>query len=230
MKRIVLLVLLICNLLLSGCERTSIEVVGGADGPTSILVTEKKTDDRNLSEINKCFMEYAVDESKLPILVLDIENPFKSDDRTLILEDSIQNSFELMIYEYYRNIMSGSYQEAKDIILDSSFLAATEAYEANFKNGMYYSKICIDEIDMIDMDDLEEIDAEKKREILQTLDAFEMEAFAIVDLEMEIQHNEKTLSMTPQVGDGTVHRYFLIGQKGEDCKMIDVYWEDFMVD
>ena len=230
MKRIITLTLIMCCLLLTGCDNASIRVIGGADGPTKIIVTEKENSTIKSSDVKKYFKEHYVDERKLPVLDIDIENPFVSDDRILTLDDSINNSLELMIYEYYHNIMSGSYQEAKNVIVDGSLLAATEASENNFKDGIYYSHILIDEIDLVDKDDLEEISDKNKQDIIKMLNDMEMTEFAIVEVDKVIKHNEKALSIAPQVGDGEVQRYFLLGKKDNDYKIIEVYWEDFMND
>ena len=230
MKRIITLTLIMCSLLLSACDNASIGVIGGADGPTKIIVSENGNDTIKTSGVKKYFNEHYVDERKLPVLDIDIENPFVSDDRTLTLDDSINNSLELMIYEYYHNIMSGSYQEAKNVIVDGSLLAATEASENNFKDGIYYSHILIDEIDLVDKDDLEEISDKNKQDIIKMLNDMEMTEFAIVEVDKVIKHNEKALSIAPQVGDGEVQRYFLLGKKDNDYKIIEVYWEDFMND
>ena len=230
MKRIITITLIISSLLLTACNDTSIGVIGGADGPTSIIVSEQKDNIKHTYDVEKYFKENYVDERKLPVLDIDVENPFVSDDRTLVLEDSIENSIELMIYEYYHSLMSGSYKEAKEMIVDGSLLAATEAHENNFKNGIYYSQILIDEIDLVDKDDLEEISDKNKQEIIDLLNDLEMTEFAIVEVEKVIKHNEKALSMAPQVGDGEVQRYFLLGKKDKDYKIIEVYWEGFMND
>ena len=228
MKRFITLTFIICSLLLTACNDTSIGVIGGADGPTKIIVSENDT--IKSSDVKKYFKEHYVDERELPVLDIDIENPFVSDDRILTLDDSINNSLELTIYEYYKNIMSGSYQNAKDIIVDGSLLAATEASENNFKDGIYYSRILIDEIDLVDKDDLEEISDKNKQDIIKVLNDMEMTEFAIVEVDKVIKHNEKALSIAPQVGDGEVQRYFLLGKKDNDYKIIEVYWEDFMND
>ena len=230
MKRIITLTFIMCCLLLTGCDNASIGVIGGADGPTKIIVSEKENSTIKSSDVKKYFKEHYVDERELPVLDINIENPFVSDDRTLILDDSIENDLELMIYEYYKNIMSGSYQNAKDIIVDGSLLAATEASENNFKDGIYYSRILIDEIDLVDKDDLEEISDKNKQDIIKMLNDLEMTEFAIVEVDKVIKHNEKALSIAPQVGDGEVQRYFLLGKKDNDYKIIEVYWEDFMND
>lgn len=230
MKRIITLTFIICCLLLTACDNASIGVIGGADRPTKIVVSEKENGTIKSFDVKIYFKEHYVDERELPALDINIENPVVSDDRTLILDDSIENDLELMIYEYYKNIMSGSYQNAKDIIVDGSLLAATEASENNFKDGIYYSRILIDEIDLVEKDDLEEISDKNKQDIIKMLNDLEITEFAIVEAEMDITHNEKSLSMAPQIGNGEVTRYFLLGKKDRDYKIIEVYWEGFMND
>lgn len=223
MKRILAITLIVCCLFLTACNK-DIGIIGGADGPTSIIVTKRSYD------IDRFFRNNYVDERKLPVLDIDIENPFVSDDRTLVLDDSIENALELMIYEYYKSLMSGSFAEAKDMIIDGSLLEATKAYENNFNDGIYYSKIVIDEIDLVDKDNLDEISGKNQQNIVELLNDYKMGKFAIVKVEKIIKHNEKSLSMVPQVGDGEVERYFLLGEKDGSYKIIEVYWEGFMVD
>ena len=230
MKRIITLTLVVGCLLLTACNSTSIGVIGGADGPTSIIVSEKSNEKTLSYSIEEYFKDNYVDERKLPVLDIDIENPFVSDDRTLVLDDSIDNNIELVIYEYYHSIMSGDYQKAKNMIIDESLLAATEAHENNFKEGIYYSRISINEIDLVDKDELNEISSKNKQDIVEMLVEFEIEEFAIVEVDKTIKHNEKSLSMAPQVGDGDVTRYFLLGKKDGEYKIIEVYWEGFMND
>lgn len=230
MKKIFLLLILAIVFLLTACNAASIGIIGGADGPTAIYVPEEKDNTKPKYDTQKYFMENYIDERKLPILDIHIENPFISEDRTLILDDSIENNIELMIYEYYHNIMSGSYQKAKDMIAGGLLLSATESEENNFKNGIYYSKIYIDEIELVDKDDLDEITNSNKQRIIDTLGELQMKEFAIVEVEKTIKHNKKALSLVPQVGDGEVKRYFILGKKDNDYKIVDVYWEGFMAD
>ena len=222
MKRIIALIMVIGVLFLTACDAVSIGIIGGADGPTNITVSE--------NNYKKTFMEKYVNERKLPALDIHIENPFVSDDRTLILDDTIENNLELMIYEYYRNLMSGSYQEAKEIIADDSLLAATEAHENNFKQGIYYSQIFLDDVELADRDDLDEISDNNKQAIVAKLNELNVSEFGIVKVEKTIKHNELSLSLVPQVGDGEVTRYFLLGKINNDYKIIEVYWEGFMMD
>ena len=227
MKRLFFIPFMLCGVLLTACHATSIGVIGGADGPTSIIVSEMKERAEQSYDLERYFREIYVDEHKLPVLDIDIENPFVSEDRTLTLDDSVEYEPELMIYEYYHNLIAGSFENAKQIIVDDSLLAATEAYENNFKEGIYYSRIAIDELDLVDREDFDEIPFENKQTIIQRLHDLRMDEFAIVEAEIKIKHNEKTLTMTPQVGDGEVTRYFVLGKQGASYQIIEVLWEGF---
>jgi len=230
MKRILALVVIVCSALLSSCDSVSIGIIGGSDGPTSVIVAENEEQTGNLNDIDKYFKDNYVDKQKLPILDINIENPFVSDDRILVLDNTIENNLELLIYEYYKNLMSGAFEDAKEIIADSSLLASTDAYENNFKDGIYYSKIEIDEIELIDKDDLDEIAIKNKQAIVKKINNLKMTEFAIVEVDKTITHNEKALSMVPQVGNGDVTRYFVLGKKDDKYKIVEVYWEGFLPD
>ena len=222
MKKVLIVAVLLICLLLTGCESVSIGLIGGADGPTSIFLSD--------NDVEKVFRKKYVNERKLPRLDIDIENSFVSDDRKLILDDRINNELEFMIYDYYHKLTSGSFKEAKEIIADGSLYAATEAYENNFKDGIYYSQIFIDEIDLVDKDDLDEISYKNKQDIVNMLSDLKIDEFAIVEIESVIRHNDKSISMVPQVGNSDVNRYFLLGKKDGSYKIIEVYWEAFMFD
>ena len=230
MKRILAISILLCSLLLTACNNASIGVIGGADGLTSIIVSEKNIGKTLSYTIEEYFRDNYVDERKLPVLDIDIENPFVSDDRTLVLDDSIDNSIEFTIYKYYHSIMSGSYQGTKSMIIGEALLSATENEEKNFNDGIYFSEIILDEIDLVDKDDLNEISSKNKQDIVEMLVEAEIEEFAIVEVDKTIKHNKKSLSMAPQVGDGEVTRYYLLGKKDDAYKIVEVYWEGFIND
>ena len=48
MKRILTISILLCSLLLTACNNTSVGIIGGADGPTSIII--EKNDSNNVNE------------------------------------------------------------------------------------------------------------------------------------------------------------------------------------
>ena len=57
MKRIITLTFIMCCLLLTGCDNASIGVIGGADGPTKIIVSEKENSTIKSSDVKKYFKE-----------------------------------------------------------------------------------------------------------------------------------------------------------------------------
>ena len=223
MKRIICFAAVLCCLALTACNSTSIGLIGGADGPTDIYVN-----DGNDNNAEKYLQKHYV--SNLPVLDINIERTFTSDDRELIMDDTVENELELMLYEFYHNMTSGSFEKMKDVISDNSLLMAIENEEKNFADGIYYSQIYIDELELLDKDDLEDISDKEKQTIAEMLKNSDTDKFGIVEIETEIKFNEKMRNSAPQVGEGEVTRYYLIGIKKGKYKILDVYWEDFLDD
>lgn len=224
MKRIIVMVGLAVCLLLTACESRSIGIIGGADGPTSIFVSQK-------SDADKFFKKNYVNELKLPILDVYIENPFISGDRTLVLDDTVENNLENMVYEYYYSKISGDFSRIKDIIAENDALKiAIENEEKQFNEGIYFNKIILDEIDIVDKEDAFDISKKNKQKIVDTLNELGMTEFAIVEAEANVKLNEKYLSMGPQISDGDMTRYYLLGKKDNAYKIAEVYWEGFIDD
>ena len=214
-------------LLLTSCSAVSIGRIGASDGPTSIYVSEKERNIKKAFDVEKYFKDNYVNEHKLPVLDIHIENPFVSNDRKLILDDTIENNLELMIYEYYRNRMSGNYSEVKNSVTENLRIV-TENEEKQFNEGIYYSKIILDEIDVIDKDDLDEISSKNKQNIVKLLSELEMTEFAIVEVEKTVKLNQKYLSVGPQISDGPLKRYYLLGKTGDAYKIAEIFWEGFV--
>ena len=156
-----------------------------------------------------------------------MEKRFISDDRVLITDDSVENEWELVIYEFYHNMTSGSFGKMKAVIEDESLLAAVENEEKNFKDGIYYSKICIDDLELLEKDDLKDISEKNKREIYEGLNNLSISEFGVVEVETELKHNEKSLSLAPQVGDGEVTRYFLSVKRLINIRFLKLIGKDF---
>jgi len=226
MKKTMILVAIAVSLLLTACGNSDIGIIGGADGPTSIIVKEKN----NASDWGKYVYKNYVNELSLPVLDIHIENPFVSDDRTLVLDDTIENNLELMIYEYYKNSVSGDYSKVKEVIADEPLLTATENKEKQFNDGIYFSKIILDEIELLDRDDLEDSSVKNRQNIIEKLNNLNVTEFAIIEVEKTVKLNEKYLSVGPQIGDGEHTRYYLLGKKDDKYKIVEVYWEGLVND
>lgn len=170
------------------------------------------------------FNEHYVDESKLPVLDVDIENPFVSDDRTLILDDSIENKLELLVYEYYHDEVAGAYADRKNKVAGEALAISVANEEKQFKEGVYLNKITIDELDLMDRDEIGEVRDHHKQQIVKMLTDLGMMEFAFVEIEKTIKHNAKSLSAQPQLPDGEYTWYYLLGKKGEEYKIVEVDW------
>lgn len=223
MKRIICFAAVLCCLALTACNSANLGIIGGADGPTDVYVN-----DGSGNNAEKYLQKHYV--SNLPVLDMNIERTFVSDDRTLIMDDTVENELELMLYEFYHNMTSGSFEKMKDVISDNSLLTAIENEEKNFADGIYYSQIYIDELELLDKDDLEDISDKEKQTIAEMLKNSDTDKFGIVEIETEIKFNEKMRNSAPQVGEGEVTRYYLVGIKNGKYKILDVYWEDFLDD
>lgn len=227
MKKTLIFVLLAMCMLLTACRAASIGIIGGSDGPTAVFVG--KDDNMRASyDVDKYFKKNYVNERKLPVFDIQIDREFVSEDRKLILDDTIENQLEHIVYEFYRNSVSGEFEKIYDVVAGEYLKSAIEAEEKDFKDGIYFESIFIDEIDLVDKDDLKYIKGENQQRIIELLDAKEMEEFALVEAEMTIKHNEKSLSQIPQVGDGEIERFYLIGKKDGKYNILEVYWEGFI--
>ncbi len=221
MKKAILVIGVVFLLLLTGCEARSIGIIGGADGPTAIYVRDDK-------ETNKVFKKY-INERKLPVLDIKIVRENIFDDRTLIVDDSIENEVEHLIYDFYLQTVSGEYEKIYDRIGGEDFKNAVMAEEKNFRDGIYYSRVVLDDIDIVDKDDIQ---GNFKEQVAEDVTAFGLYDFAVVEVEKSVKHNEKSLSMGPQVGDGELERYYLVGrrEKKDGIRIYQLYWGEYYQD
>lgn len=222
MKCTIFFTALLC-ILLTACSNATIGIIGGADGPTAVYVNKNNNDNAD----NYLQKHYT---SSIPDVETNIERIFMSGDRTLVMDDTVENELELMIYEFYRNMTSGSFEKMKDVISDNSLLMAVENDEKNFADGIYYSQIYIDELELLDEDDLNDINDKSRQAIEKILKDSSTDKFGIVEIETEIKFNEKMRNSAPQINEGEITRYYLIGIKNDNYKILDVYWEDFIDD
>lgn len=223
MKRIVAMVLsvLLCMILLTACRQG--DVIGGSDGPASMVVSEQENNSTTV-DAEKWFNEHYVDERRLDVLDVDVENPFVSDDRTLILDDDIENKLELLVYEYYHDEVAGAYADRMNKVAGDVMEINVNNEEKNFKEGIYLSKITIDELDLVDKDEIREVRDHHKQQIVKRLINLGMTEFAFVEIDKTIKHNAKSLSAQPQLPDGEHTWYYLLGKKGEEYKIVEVDW------
>ena len=86
----------------------------------------------------------------------------------------------------------------------------------------------IHELSVLDKNDIKEISNYSKIEIKDRIDKLNLEQYAIVMADLSFKHNEKSLSLSPQLGDGRYIRYYILGKTSEsdNFKIYDVYWDN----
>lgn len=225
MKKIYLFIAIICNIiLLFGCSiKTN---VNSYEYNNSNLVNNENVNNNTVSD-EEILSKY-VDVSKLPIFDLDINNKSQFDDRTISIEDSIDNELEYTVYQLYYNETLGDYKKVMELIgKDEGFKIAMQNKEKDFEDGIYMKEYVIHELSVLDKNDIKEISNYSKIEIKDKIDKLNLEQYAIVMADLSFKYNEKSLSLSPQLGDGRYIRYYILGKTSEsdNFKIYDVYWD-----
>ncbi len=226
MKRVLAMMLsaFLCMILLTACNQGN--VIGGSDGPTNMVVSGQENNSTPV-DAEKWFNEHYVDADKLPVLDVDIANPFVSDDRTLILDDSIENKLELLVYEYYHDGVAGAFADRKNKVVGEVMEINVNNEEKNFKDGIYLSKIILEKVDFVDKERINDVPEHHKQSIVKMLTEHEMTEFSFIEVEKTIKHNAQSLSMEPQLPDGEYTWYYLLGKTGDEFKIVEVSWGEW---
>ncbi len=226
MKKICLFMAIVfTSSLFFGCS-TKTNVNSYEDNNSNLVHNENENNDIVSDE--EILSKY-VDVSNLPIFDLDINNKSQFDDRTISIEDSIDNELEYTVYQLYYNKTLGDYEKVKELIgEDEGFKIAMQNGEKNFEDGIYMKEYVIHELSVLDKNDMKEISNYSKIEIKDKIDKLNLEQYAIVMADLSFKHNEKSLSLSPQLGDGRYIRYYILGKTSEsdNFKIYNVYWDN----
>lgn len=214
--------------ILTACESNTIGVIGGADGPTAIYVAEGENQQLSTAEAEAFIRQNYLDAAQFPNTDASWERNTVSDDRLLVLEDEIENEAEFFVYQWYRNQTEGNWQEMYRVICGDSLLGATEADEKMFADGIWYSKIVLEELEVVNSEDVQEMPDNGKRSLVNVLKRENITAFTLVKAECDVTWNDKGSRAGMQVPDGEVTRYYLIGKTEEGLKMCEVFWEGLL--
>ncbi len=226
MKKICLFMAIVfTSSLFFGCS-TKTNVNSYEDNNSNLVHNENENND---IVSDKEILSKYVDVSNLPIFDLDINNKSQFDDRTISIEDSIDNELEYTVYQLYYNETLGDYKKVMELIgEDEGFKIAMQNGEKNFEDGIYMKEYVIHELSVLDKNDIKEISNYSKIEIKDKIDKLNLEQYAIVMADLSFKHNEKSLSLSPQLGDGRYIRYYILGKTSEsdNFKIYDVYWDN----
>lgn len=223
MKAAAVPILFGCMIFMAGCAAEG----GSTVDKTETLAENIESDNKNYDVIYDKYMD--IDE--LPVLDMDVEREYVCQDRTLIMEDSIENELEYDIYNYYYDIVSADFESFMDNIGENeSFKTASANEEKNFNEGRYNKEYDIYELTTVSVDDVKKADDMSKDELLTDVEDCGLDQYALVKADLSWKYNEAKLEASPQLPEGRYTRYFLLGTVGNDpeIKIYQVYWDEFL--
>lgn len=178
--------------------------------------------------------EIYTDVSALPRLLIDMDDVCVFDDRTLTLEDSIDNEPELLTYNLFYYITSAQFDLLMELVGEEEHIQiAMGNEEANFEEGRYLTEQTLHSLRTLTAEDLTRVSPWEKEDILNMIETFAFEEYVIVELEESWTYNEACLAAGPQLGDGERYtRYYLFAKTPSvpEFKLYGVYWEDFLAE
>ncbi|MEF9866371.1 MAG: hypothetical protein RR814_07995 [Oscillospiraceae bacterium] len=227
-----LLLALLMMSLLTACTNAPVSTVSSStpdeipnsNTPISTESVVPKSNDQLLAE------KY-VDVSRLAVSDADIKDKYVFDDRTLTLEDSIDNELEHLVYQSYYDSVSFQFEDYLDLIGEDKSLQGSVQNEAdNCRDGLYMSEYNIHKLTILTADDLATISDFSKQDIIKKIDTYGFTEYAIVQADVSWKHNKASLANGPQIGDGRYMRYYLLATTTNvsEFKIYEVYWEDFI--
>ena len=218
---------------LAGCaQNTASSSASSAPSDTSGSASDTAGQSSAASLDEDLLISRYTDVSALPALDLNLEPSLQFDDRTLIMEDSIENELEYLVYQSYYYEMSADFSSKKTLLGDNEYLQiSNQNEEENFENGKYMTSITIHALNTLTPEDLDFAADYIKEDILERIDQFSLTEYAIVQVDLDWTYSPAMLEAGPQLDEGRYLRYFLLGKTEEtpEFRWYELYWDDFLV-
>lgn len=218
--------------LLAGCaQNTASSSASSASSDTSGSASDTSGQSSAASLDEDLLISRYTDISALPVLDLNLEPSLQFDDRTLIMEDSIENELEYLVYQSYYYEMSADFSSMKTLLGDSEYLQISiKNEEENFENGEYMTSVTIHALNTLTPEDLDFVADYAKEDLLEDINQYALTEYAIVQADLDWTFSQAWLDAGPQVGNGRYMRYFLLGKTEEtpEFRWYELYWEGFM--
>lgn len=180
---------------------------------------------------SEALLDKYIDVTALPVLDIAIESSATFDDRTISLEDSVDNELEWMAYNRYYYQAAAEFDLLLGLVGENESLQNAMSNEArHFLEGAYLSDYTIHALDTLTSDEVQQLSDGGKESISRMIDEYGFAKYGIVTVDVSWTHNEASLAQGPQLGNGRYKQYFLFAttQETPDFKLYEIYWEDFM--
>lgn len=221
-KKVILLVLTGCIFLMGGCTSNEKETAEKEE-----ISAEEAELEKNYDALNEKYINI----EELPVFDMEVEKEYTSGDRTLILDDSIENELEYMIYKHYYDIISADFESQMENIGGSeSFRIANQNEEKNFNDGRYMKEYAIHKLSVVEPEEIKKSLNTTKETLLADIEECGLESYALVKAEISWKYNEAALEAGPQLPEGNYTRYYLLGDSKEEpeIKICQIYWDEFL--
>ncbi len=218
--------------LLAGCaQNTASSSASSASSDTSGSASDPAGQSSAASLDEDLLISRYTDVSALPVLDLNLEPSLQFDDRTLVMEDSIENKLEYLVYQSYYYKMSADFSSRQTLLGDSESLQISNRNEEkSFENGEYMTSVTIHAFNTLTPEDLDFVADYAKEDLLEDINQHALTEYAIVQADLDWTFSQAWLDAGPQVGNGRYMRYFLLGKTEEtpEFRWYELYWEGFM--
>lgn len=197
------------------------------DETEALTASADQTEERDWSALYDGY----IDIDSLPVLDMDIDREYVCDDRTLIMEDSIENELEHIVYKRYYDIVSADFDSLmKNIGGSKSYRIANQNEKKSFDEGLYMKGYDIYEISAVKLEELKTAGDASKEELISNIEECGLESYAVVKIELSWKYNEAQMEASPQLPEGRYIRYYLVGntQSDPDIKICQTYWDEFI--
>lgn len=217
--------------LLVGCTRqTAPSLSETASSTSDSQSSDPAASSASPSKMDVLALRYT-DVSALPALDLNVEKVVQFDDRTLILEDSIDNELEYLVYQNYYYETAGDFSACQALIGDNEALQISNHNEEKLlEQGMYLTSITLHSLDTLTFEELDHATDSSKDHLLEHIDKYALTEYAIVQADLDWTYSQAMLEAGPQSDEGRYLRYFLLGKTEETPEFLwyELYWDDFL--
>ena len=172
-----------------------------------------------------------VDVAALPVLDVSVEERVQFDDRTLTLEDSIDNELEYLVYQLYYDQAATDFDSYTNLVGETKSLQIVTQNEAeNFQDGLYMTEYTLHALNTLTRDDLAQVSPYDKEDLQNKQNTFHFTEYAIVEADVSWKYSEAYLQQGPQLEEGRYLRYYLLAKTPEvpEYKWYELYWDDFL--
>lgn len=220
--------------LLSGCTQQASDPQSQPSGSTPAASGSSagaSSQERGVPVDMDLLAQRYVDVSALPVLDLDVEERVQFDDRTLILEDGIDNELEHLVYQLYYDETAADFDSYANLVGENESLQIAAQNEAeNFQDGLYMTEYTLHALNTLTRDDLAQVSQYGREDLQNRLNTYDFTEYAVVEADVSWKYSEAYFQLGPQLEEGRYLRYYLLAKTQDvpEYKWYELYWDDFL--